>query len=484
MNRRSSSYLLLFLSIVLALVLAGCGKGDDITVDPADPGETPVSPPDDPDDDDGDDADDVDWAMAVAYVFDASVIPEIHIRVPQAEWDQLLAYYNANNATQEYVHCDVRYVKGSKETELKDAGIRLKGNTSRRWPGDADNPQHVHFGLNFHKYNPDADHTLKGLRKMDLKWFKDDPNYVREVFCYDLFRRFGVWTAIRDVYARLWIQVGDHKERYYGVYGMMEHIDKNYLRIRRKEFGSKDGNLWKCAWGSNLSDTGKSMGVDDNKHTYAYELKTNKETGFAAAKTQLQGFIRNVRDLSGSEFDTWIASVMDVDLLLRTYAVNVAVGMWDDYWGNTNNYYLYFTTTDPAKYKVYMIPYDYDNTLGTCNNGLTGGDAGRQDPYNWGKEEAPLIRKILQNSTWRAKYRDYLRELCLGSGLCSTDVAKDRIRAWQSSISSFVSNDTGQDMKIEDKPASWGNHPEYRILSGDAKTNWFEVKAATVSKMK
>ena len=483
-SRRLSSYLLLFLSIVLALVLAGCGKGDDITVDPADPGETPVSPPDDPDDDDGDDADDVDWAKAVAYVFDASVIPEIHIRVPQAEWDQLLAYYNADNTTQAYVHCDVRYVKGSKETELKDAGIRLKGNTSRRWPGDADNPQHVHFGLNFHKYNPDADHTLKGLRKMDLKWFKDDPNYVREVFCYDLFRRFGVWTAIRDVYARLWIQVGDHKERYYGVYGMMEHIDKNYLRIRRKEFGSKDGNLWKCAWGSNLSDTGKSMGVDDNKHTYAYELKTNKETGFAAAKTQLQGFIRNVRDLSGSEFDTWIASVMDVDLLLRTYAVNVAVGMWDDYWGNTNNYYLYFTTTDPAKYKVYMIPYDYDNTLGTCNNGLTGGDAGRQDPYNWGKEEAPLIRKILQNSTWRAKYRDYLRELCLGSGLCSTDVAKDRIRAWQSSISSFVSNDTGQDMKIEDKPASWGNHPEYRILSGDAKTNWFEVKAATVSKMK
>ena len=479
MHRRPSAYLFLFLSIVLALVLSGCGRDDEITVDPVDPGETPVDPVD-PQEDDGDDADDVDWSKAVSYVFDASVIPEIHVSVTQEEWDRLLAFYNADNATQEYVHCDVRYVKDGKETLLPDGGLRLKGNTSRRYPGDASNPQHVHFGLNFHKYHQDEEHTLKGLRKMDLKWFKDDPAYVREVYCYDLFRRFGVWTAIRDVYARLWIRIGDHPEKYYGVYGMMEHIDKNYLRIRRNQFDGKDGNLWKCAWGSSLNDPNGSMGVDDNRHTYSYELKTNKEDGFAEAKAQLQGFIRNVRDLSGDAFDQWIASVMDVDLLLKTYAVIVAVGMWDDYWGNTNNYYLYFTTTDPASYRVCMIPYDYDNTLGTSH---IISDSGRQDPYNWGKSEAPLIRKILQNSTWRAQYRKYLRELCLGSGLSSPSVAKERIRTWQSAISAYVSNDTGQDMKIQDKPASWGNHSEYRLLGGDASTNWFEVKAATVSAM-
>ena len=316
---------------------------------------------------------------------------------------------------------------------------------------------------------------------MDLKWFKDDPAYVREVYCYDLFRRFGVWTAIRDVYARLWIQIGDHKENYIGVYGMMEHIDKNYLRIRRKEFGTKGGNLWKCAWGASLADVNSSMGIDDNKHTYAYELKTNKENGFAEAKAQLQDFIRGVSQKSGEEFDKWIALVMDVDLLLKTYAVIVAVGMWDDYWGNTNNYYLYFTTKDPAKYKVYMIPYDYDNTLGTSH---IVSDAGRQDPYNWGKSDAPLLVKILQNKTWRAQYRGYLRELCLDKGLSSPTVAKERIRAWQATVNAFVSNDTGQDMSIQDKPASWGNHGEYRLLSGDANTNWFEVKAATVSAMK
>ena len=32
---------------------------------------------------------------------------------------------------------------------------------------------------------------------------------------------------------------------------------------------------------------------------------------------------------------------MDVNLFLKTY-VNVMVGMWDDYWNNSNNFYFYF----------------------------------------------------------------------------------------------------------------------------------------------
>jgi spore coat protein CotH len=55
---------------------------------------------------------------------------------------------------------------------------------------------------------------------------------------------------------------------------------------------------------------------------------------------------------------------MDVDLFLKTYAVSVIVGMWDDYWAdNGNNYYFYFDSDG----KVYFIPYDYDNSMGiTC----------------------------------------------------------------------------------------------------------------------
>ena len=466
-----------FALILMALLAVFACNRDEIT-EVETPGEKPVDQPVDNDDDDADDPDNVDWAKAVAYVFDSSVIPEIRITTTREEWDRLLSLYDKNAQTQEYIHCDVSFSKGGEITSIADAGLRLKGNTSRRRPQEGNRFRHVHFGLNFHYYNEDPEHTLKGLRKMDLKWFKDDPMYVREIFCYDLFQREGVWTGIRDVYCRLWVN-----GRYYGVYGMQEHIDKNYLRIRESQFGFHTGNLWKCRFGASLTDANANIGADDNEHDYTYELKTNKTEGFAAAKLQLQDFIKNLNSLSGSAFDNWISSHMDVDLFLKTYAVNVAVGMWDDYWNNANNYYLYFNTRDSKDYKVWFIPYDYDNTLGTSLQCGKQSDAGRQDPLNWGHASYPLVTKILQNSTWKARYVQYLKAICAQGGNMYPSTSMERVRAWQGVIGPYVSNDTGEDTEISDRPAYWGNHGEYRLLQSGSN-NFFEVKAQVVANIK
>ena len=425
--------------------------------------------------------DSVDWTSAVNYVFDPEVIPEIHISVTQEEWDKLLAFYDKNSNTQEYVACDVLFDKDGQSTEIAGAGLRLKGNTSRRRPSDGNNYHHCHFGVDLNRFYKDDDHSLKGLRKFDLKWFKDDAAYVREVFCYDLFRRQGVWTAIRDVHARLWLKVGDNEEIYYGVYGLMEHIDKDYLRIRKKQFKKASGDLWKCHYGADLKKTDPWIGADDNQHDFTYELKTNKEEGLDEAKARLLDFIGNMGSLDGEAFDKWIQTHMDVELLLKTYAVNVAVGMWDDYWNNTNNYYLYITHGDP--YQVWFIPYDYDNTLGTSHNCGVQSDSGRQNPYKWGHDNCPLLTKILQNNSWKAKYKKYLQDLCKDGGDFSYEVASARIRSWQKSIGPYISNDTGEDMVIKDVPASWGNHYEYRLLEDSSNNNFFRVKAAAVAAM-
>lgn len=426
------------------------------------------------------DPDDVDWAKAVEYVFDPSVVPEIHVSFSQGEWDRLLALYDANKDTQEYVKCDIDYRKAKDLVSVKEAGIRLKGNTSRRRPYQNGKFRHVHFGIDFHKYVEDKEHTIKGIRKVDLKWFKDDPAYVRELYCYDLFRRFGVWTGINDVYARLWLKIGDSDEIYYGVYQMMEHLDRSYLRIREDLFGSKDGYLWKCGYGAGLSSENAKMGLDDDSSTFPYELKSQTEETFPDAQALLKDFILNLRTLKGDAFNSWIDKHMDVPFLLRTYAVNVAVGMWDDYWNNSNNFYLYFTKgTD---YKVWFIPYDYDNTLGTSSNCGVQSDSGRQDPYKWGLDSRPLMTKILKNPVWKLLYKQYLQELCLEGGLFSYSSSYDRILSWQESIRYNVSNDTGEDMKIYDRTASWSNHSEYRLLDGGSN-NFFKVKASVVEGM-
>lgn len=433
------------------------------------------------------------------YVWNPDALPEIHITISPDEWNRLLTLYDQNNHTKQYIIADrFVFVQQGDTTDINDIGLRLKGNTSRRRPegewgqthqaGNTD-WHHFHLGINLRKYHKDDDHTIHGVRKLHLKWFKDDADYVRELFCYNLFRQAGVWTASRSHYCRLWITVaGDPSEAYYGIYQMIEPIDENYLKQRDDSltFGTHQGNLWKCKYvgrPATLTDPyNADYGVDDDSddnHTYTLQTNTKR---FDAAREQLIDFQLKLNGKGRESFYTWINQVCDVDLLLRTYAVNVAVGMWDDYWNNANNYYLYFTTEDKLDYKVYLIPYDYDNTLGTSAQCGVQSDAGRQDPLNWGNHDNPLIRRLLEYDDFKAKYIAYLHQLVADeSDLMYYQDAIERITAWQAMIAPYVANDTGEDMEIADRPASWGNHPEYRLLDPDPATNFFRVKAASIA---
>ena len=425
------------------------------------------------------------------YVWDNDVIPEIHIDISRQQWNRLLTLYDINPFTTQYVVATATFVKEGETTVIDNVGLRLKGNTSRRrpegWTGqmhERDNTDwhHAHFGLNLRKYVDDDAHTIQGVRKLHLKWFKDDPAYVREMFCYDLFRRAGVWTAVRDTYCRLWLHVeGDSKEAYYGVYEMLEPIDKRYLKDRKSRFGNSDGYLWKCrnaAAGLN-NPNGDIWYDDDSDDRHAYTLETNTSE-FENARAQLVDFMDKVCHLKDSEFYTWIKQATDVDLLLKTYAVNVAVGMWDDYWNNANNYYIYFNGTETSGYKFFIIPYDYDNTLGTSLHCGVQDDAGRQDPLHWGNDNNPLIARVLKFIDFRTKYIAYLKELVKsGTGLMDRQSSQARIRAWQARIQQYVNNDTGEDTTIEDKPAPWSNR-DYNLLKSN-NDNFFTVKASSIN---
>ena len=426
-------------------------------------------------------------ADGLAYIFDLTALPEIHIKVSVEEWNRLLTLYDQDQNTDEYIHVDATFTKNGEQHAFTDAGLRLRGNTSRRRPEgnggemhkkDNADWHHCHFMLNLRKFVKDDAHELGGVRKIHLKWSKDDPTYVREMYCYNLFRRYGIEAGLRTSYSRLWIHVeGDQKEAYYGVYEMLEAVDEEYLKNRLELFGSADHNLWKCGYPAGLNDTNdNNFWSDEDAGTTnrPYVLKTNTEN-FAAAKAQLVDFILKLNGKTGDSFKTWIQQVTDVELLLKTYAVNVAVGMWDDYWCNQNNYYIYFNSSDKYDYKFFFIPYDYDNTLGTSSII----DAGRQDPLNWGDSGRKLIRKILDYPEWRAIYVKALNELCSSDELFKMEGSVKRVKGWQELISPYISNDTGEDMKIEDRPASWGNHSEYRVMD-TGSNNFFKVKASSI----
>ena len=188
--------------------------------------------------------------------------------------------------------------------------------------------------------------------------------------------------------------------------------------------------------------------------------------------------MQKLNSKSGQELHDWLGEIMDIPLFLRTYAVNVTVGMWDDYWNNANNYYMYFNAPGTSGYKFYFIPYDYDNTLGTSQALFRLSDSGRDTPLKWGSNaQHPLVNAVVQFEDYKAIYVEYLKELVDPTkGYFDQTTSVARIRAWHSKIAPYVSNDTGEDMSIEDRPASWGNHGEYRLLE-NSNNNFFKVKA-------
>lgn len=431
----------------------------------------------------------------LAYLFDIEAVPQIKLTLTEQDWNTYLSNFDKWEDNSLYVPAAFEFTKDGTTYTRDSVGLRPRGNTTRKRPESSSGQKHqngaqfhrAHFGIRFTKY--DSGERFFGMDRLILKWNASDPSYIREVFCYDLFRRFGVWSAPLASFCRLTIYIqGDSKPVYMGVYSMIENPRKGWLDAlyHAGKIPDKDGNLWKAGYGADLSsaDQGKMGLQDDYGKRFPYNLKTNKQQ-LAAAKTELCDFINGMTPLkSGSaELQTWLEQHMDVDLFLRAYAVNVMVGMWDDYWKNMNNYYFYFD----SQHRFYFIPFDYDNTLGTAQDNY--GNPGTDNMLYWGSLEGDriLMRKVMSISAFKEKYKSYIKQLAASSDLMEPAAAAARVQHMQDLIREYIVNDTGEDGTIEDRPAYWSSCPNYRLLTGsagngkNAQSNFFKTKAAAIN---
>ena len=456
---------------------------------------------------------------ALDTIFNPDELGEIVLVIDRSEWKKHL-YYCDNSWNQ---HEDSVVAKGfyfkkdNKEWFFKDIGFRIRGNTSRRRPqlgNEAENNDYVqaHFALDFEEWTEDDKKLANCMKGLILKRFKDDPTYSREIYSYNLFRQNGIWISPRAAYTRLIIQIDEGDGTFetvdYGIYSMIEEIKKQFLKERTEETGgylsSNKGNLWKCL-GANFKDT-YSIGEEDVyfekdkngnitnfvRNTFAYDYKSDD---FDSAKTQLLDFIEELNNLPNctdgyndeadiETIELFYTKKMDGDLFLKTYAINVILGMWDDYWINNNNYYFYFDKGG----KAYFIPYDYDNSLGVCHLGV---DAGKANPFEWGNltdGKHPLIQKILQVPEYMKLYQKYLLEYSNEDSYFDDDKSIARIKNWQSMIEPYIysENLVYADTTTEfiDKPAGWGDSYKNYTIYTPGEMNYFTVRQNSIKDAK
>ena len=452
------------------------------------------------------------------FIFNNQTLGTTTIVINRTEWKKLCDDYRYFYKNENCVHAEAyTYEKDGKSWTLKNVGFRLRGNTSRYCPQGIDNGnkqgqanydwnpsyyayankknkdyRQTHFKVDFEEF-VGVDENGKELEQRMSDCMKGvalkrmDESCTREIFCYDLFRKNGIWTAPRASHTRLILKIREDDTDNstttvdFGVYEMFEEVNKQSLKARESgknnnaDTAWKDnkGNLWKCAndlTTGRMNETGvediriiykddeeKPAGIQTNgredenrigyiRKQYSLDLKTNKDN-FSEAETELQSFItalnalpksKNPTDAEITQIKAFYEKWFDMDFFLKTYAVNILCGMDDDYWGNANNFYLYFGNDKNGNRKVWLIPFDYDNTLGHSINGDKEGFL--HNPLHWGRgKDRPLMDRLLLVPEYKEKFKEYLLEVCQNE-YWNYETCSQLFLKWGSMVSLYINS--------------------------------------------
>ncbi len=275
---------------------------------------------------------------------------------------------------------DFEYVSSQGTVTISNVGFRLRGNTSRY-------AEKKSFKISFNSFVSGT--KWQGLEKLNLNGQHNDVSILRNDLALDLLKSAEL-PASRKSYVKLFIN-----DEYKGLYLNTEHIDEEFIQSR---FPQNDtGNLYKAIYGANMLYSGTNQAPYEN----LYELSTNKS---ANDYSGLIHFLNVLNNTNSADFACEIESVFDVDMYLRTLAVEILTGHWDGYSYNKNNYYLY---QRPSDQKFVFIEYDMDNTFGIDWSGI---DWANRNIYNWAStsDPRPLYTKILNVPYYKNQFSLYI----------------------------------------------------------------------------
>ena len=396
-------------------------------------------------------------------VFDRK-LHSIRILIPQDSFNHMVSSENiwSNHKYR------ATFIYDEKDT-IYNVGIRIKGNTSR-------NANRKSFRIDINAFEKQ---TFQGLKNLNIHGNHNDPSMSREYLSAFAMNQAEV-PCLRVNFVKFYIN-----NQYLGVRANSEFIDKTFLLGR---FNNDKGNLYKCTWPADLvwlgSDQNKYKEIINNPilNERAYELKTNETKD---DYSDLVNLINVINNSPKDSFPARLERIFDVQMYLRTLAMEVLNGHWDNYYANKNNYYLY---NNPSTGKFIYLPYDMDNTFGV-QWGFS--NINNRDIYNWGTSSsaAPLTKNILSHIQYRRDYEFYIKNLLQDawhrdSLYAELDYINQLIQSDMKNDPFFdgtFTNDYGYTFKNwqESYTSAWGNHVSFGI-----KPYIFDRSTSAVSQFK
>jgi spore coat protein H len=298
-------------------------------------------------------------------------------------------------------------------------GMRYKGNSSLHL-AMMRGVEKLAFRFNFDMFEDDhpeiENQRFYGFKKMTFSSGFNDPSLLRDKIAADVFREAGVPAAM-GAFVRVYV---DHGEGpiYFGLYTMIEDPSDELLGI---QFGDDSGNLYKpdgegASWQTFIESD--------------FEKKTNEDSDWSDVISAIDAL--HATALDAGEWREELEEVFNVDAYLRCLAVNQVMVNWDSYGAKTHNYYLYADPSDEGR--IVWFPWDLNEAMLVDNRTSPSSQSILMDDVG---ESWPLIRYLLDDSEYRARYLEFVREAI--DGAFAEETVYERLDRYHSLISPYVS---------------------------------------------
>lgn len=374
----------------------------------------------------------MDSTPATAYVtnvFDDTRVATISIDMSASDWQWLL-----DNATQEeFRSCDITIAGKT----YKSVGIRPKGNSSlARVAGSMSD--RFSFKIKFDEYVPGQ--TCYGLRALVFNNVMDDATYMKEYLSYKLFRDMGIATPAFS-YASIAVN-----GKPWGLYLMVEVIDSSFVQ---RNYGTTSGNLYKPesvdvgARGKFVADLaddqaadrgaaraqgGGMRGAGGTNLVYTSDAISDYSVlrdSAVLSTTDDEDFLKLIAMMKALKDGTGIEETLDVDEVLRYFAVNTFLVNLDSYASSLkHNYYLY---EQDGVFQI--LPWDLNLSFAGFQAGSAASaiNSPIDTPVSDTLDNSPLIASLLAVDEYKELYHSYLRQLVaqeITNGAFEAEVAR------------------------------------------------------------
>ena len=300
-------------------------------------------------------------------LFNQTNIVHLKIHIPPKAYDKLHSHgwaWGGPNRDRPQVQVTVEE-GGSVYTNV---ALHLKGAAGSFQPIDLK----PGLTLNFDKFAKDQ--TFHGLTKLSLNNSVQDPTYLTEKICREIFHAAGV-PAPRADYATV-----ELNGRKLGLFVLLEGYNRRFLK---QYFHNTHGNLY---------DGGFLRDVDS--HLSANSGKDPND------QSDLRALVAAAREPDRTLRYEKLCKVLDMDRFLSFLATEVMVCHWDGYGMNKNNYRVYH---DLDTGKIVFMPHGMDQMFGVM---MARADMSARPPM-----QGLVARALLDTSEGRKAYYERLRQL-------------------------------------------------------------------------